>query len=134
NRVAWRNVDGQRVIIAVGSPEEWRSPAALPPSAVTTDLVVASTEDPALARLQWGDFLAHLTWRQVPSWHLALPRFLRPACRVSVRLPDGYEVSDVSSAIERSQGPLRFKVSAAAYQFIHAEPASRVGLIQALGG
>jgi hypothetical protein len=114
NRVSWQSINGQRIIIAIGSPEEWHSAAALPMSATTTDLVVASTEDPALASLLWGAFLAYLVRPQVPAWHFALPRFLRPPLLVSVRLPVGHVSSAVSSAIERSQGPLRFKVHAAA--------------------
>ena len=114
NCVAWRLVDDQTVILAVGAPEEWRSPAALPPSAVVTDLIAASVEDPALAQLLWGAFLCHLGWSFVPKWHRALPRYFRPRIPVSVKLPPGRQSSAVCSAIRQSRGPLRFKVSAAA--------------------
>lgn len=114
NRVVWRHVNGQREVLAVGVPEEWRSPAAMPPSAVTTDLIAASVEDAALATLLWGAFLSYLARPYLPGWHSALPRFLRPSVPVSVVLPTGAMTSAVSSAIEKSRGPVRFKVNTVA--------------------
>ncbi len=114
NFISWQHVDGSRVILAVGSPSERNSPAALPPSAVTTDLVAASTDDPVTARELWGAFLAHLAFSQESRWHTVLPWFLRPSVPVTVQMPPGALRSAVCSAIEQSAGPLRFKVTAAA--------------------
>ncbi len=114
NRVAWRQADVQRIILAVGAREEWSSPAALPPSAVVTDLVAAAVDDPALARLLWGAFLTHLAHPHAPRWYFMLPRLLRPAVPVTVKLAPRAVSSAVATAINRSQGSLRFKVRAAA--------------------
>jgi hypothetical protein len=113
NRVAWRLVSGERVILAVGAPSEWRSGAALPATAIVTDLVVASVDDPPLARELWGAFLGYLAGPLAPGWHVALPRFLRPSTPVAIGLPPGPARSAVRSAIQTAHGPLRFRLRAA---------------------
>ena len=113
NRVSWRSQGRQRLIVAVGAPEEWNSPAALPPTVNTTDLVAAAQEQPELAKEMWGAFLHYLVADSVPAWHFALPRFLRPPVVVSLKLPPASRAA-VSSAIVHSRGPLRFRVTAAA--------------------
>jgi len=110
NQVAWQLVKGERLILAVGAPTEWKSSKPLPPTAVVTDLVAASVEDLPLARQLWGAFLGHLIAPQLPGWHFALPRFMRPAVPVAVKLASGAALSAVCSAIQSSRGPLRFKV------------------------
>lgn len=114
NRVAWQLVNGERVILAVGAPSEWRSTAPLPATAVVTDLVAASLQDPALARELWGAFLGYLASPQVPGWHFVLPRFARPCMPVTVGLPPGPALSAVCSAIREARGPLRLELRAAA--------------------
>ena len=114
NCVAWQLVDGERVVLAVGDPSEWRSSMPLPATAVVTDVVAASVDDPPLARELWGALLGYLASPQVPGWHFALPRFLRPAMPVTVRLPPGAALSAVCFAVWKARGPLRFEVRAAA--------------------
>lgn len=113
NQVAWQLVKGERLILAVGAAMEWKSSKPLPPTAVVTDLVAASVEDPSLARLLWGAFLGHLIAPQLSGWHFALPRFMLPVMPVVVMLPSGTMFSGVCSAIQGAQGPLRFKVQIA---------------------
>lgn len=108
NRVAWQLVDGERVVLAVGDPSEWRSSMPLPATAVVTDVVAASVDDPPLARELWGALLGYLASPQVPGWHFALPRFLRPAWAVKVQLPAGPVRSAVGAAVASARGPLRF--------------------------
>lgn len=112
NCVAWRLVNGNRVMLAMGAPAEWHSPEPLPPAAVVTDLLAVSVDDPPLARQLWGAFLGYLASSQVPRWHFVLPRFMRPALPVRVQLPEEREHSAVRSAIQGVRGPLRFKVYA----------------------
>ena len=114
NLISWRQAGRSKLIVAIGSNDEHRSSAPLPPSTITTDLLAISTEDPATARALWGAFLSYLAWPQVPQWHLAIPRFLRPRLLVVVQLPPGATRIAVCSAISRSTGRLRFKASAAA--------------------
>ncbi|MBO9664043.1 hypothetical protein [Dokdonella sp.] len=109
NRVAWQVVNGERVVLAVGDPSEWRSSAPLPATAVVTDVVAASVDDPPLARELWGALLGYLAWPQVPRWHFALPRFLRPSRAVRIQLPAGPVRSAVCSAVGSAAGPLRFR-------------------------
>ena len=112
NHVAWQLMNGKRSILAVGAATEWKSSKPLPSAAVVTDLVAASVDDPTLARQLWGAFLGHLIAPQLPGWHFALPRFMRPSMPVAVKLPPGAMLSAVCSAIQDAQGPLRFKVRA----------------------
>jgi hypothetical protein len=114
NLISWQYINGKQTIIAVGAPEDWNSTAALPPSTVTTDLVVAATEDPELAKLLWREFINYLVVPNLPIWHFALPHFLRPRVLISLRLPDKDTSLAVFAAIQQSRSPLRLRVENAA--------------------
>ena len=60
NRVVLQDIEGTRQIIAVGGRSDWASPGPLPVDAIQVDLVQASVQDPSLAPLLWGRFLAYV--------------------------------------------------------------------------
>jgi hypothetical protein len=118
NKIAWISVDGRRVIMAVGGPTEWRTSEPLPPGAVLTDLVSASTIDPSLAAFLWRPFLAYLfltylgcsgklpLWRRVlisvAPWLLSLP--------VQLAISDSTVCLAVRKSIESSRSTFRFVI------------------------
>jgi hypothetical protein len=56
HKLAWRETEGRKLIIAVGGPSQWAAPGPLPADAVVTNVVAAARSEPELAELFWGRF------------------------------------------------------------------------------
>jgi hypothetical protein len=87
NRLVLQDIDGTRQIIAVGGASDWGLSGPLPADAIQVDLVQASVQDPSLAPLLWGRFLAYVDAKENRGFMHALKKHF-------LGIPVALEISD----------------------------------------
>ncbi len=103
NLISWIADGAMRRIIAVGGPTQWAAAGPLPANAVTTDLVQASSSDPALAAQLWEAFLRYVALRAEPGLWRRIKHQLF-GLRVRVVIDDGDQRAAVLAMLSRCRG------------------------------